>query len=287
MDNVAYEVKGHNVFIEDAVEKKNLMQGNCIIKVLRSWSGLNTDQSPAGFWITSPDNAFVENRVGGSDRYAYWYDLQMHAIGPHASTDVCPENERVGEFRDNHGHSCGRYALRIFHNMVPRKYPCKPIEYDPFNTTDPWHKNPPITANFHGFTGWKNGRNGFIAEKIGDVRMHNFKVADNLLAGLEVSVAGFYGDYMAQINNALVVGRTSNTEALLDAAPAVRGFIGPGSDNFYITGLRFFNFNWNDAGCLGSCSHCYHGASTDSGARTTIMNNITIDAASVNRTFNF
>jgi hypothetical protein len=127
MNNVGYSIKGHNIFIEDAVEKKNYLYRNCLIKVKRSWSGLNTDQTPAGFWITQPDNSFIENRVGGSDRYAYWYDLQIHAIGPHANTDVCPENDKVGEFRDNHGHSCGRYALRIFHNMVPRKFPCRPV----------------------------------------------------------------------------------------------------------------------------------------------------------------
>jgi hypothetical protein len=43
MNNVAYEVKGHNIFIEDAVEKKNYLYQNLVMKVLRSWSGLNTD----------------------------------------------------------------------------------------------------------------------------------------------------------------------------------------------------------------------------------------------------
>jgi hypothetical protein len=74
-NNVGYSIKGHNIFIEDGVEKKNRMYRNCLIKVKRSYSGLNTDTTPAGFWITTPDNAFIENRVGGSDRYAYWYDL--------------------------------------------------------------------------------------------------------------------------------------------------------------------------------------------------------------------
>ena len=72
------------------------------LKTKRSWSLLNTDQTPACFWITNPDNNFLENHAAGSDRYGYWYDLQKHAIGPHANTNVCPENERVGEFKDNH-----------------------------------------------------------------------------------------------------------------------------------------------------------------------------------------
>jgi len=75
MENVAFEVMGHNIFIEDAVEKKNIISKNLVMKVMRSMFSLNTDQTPACFWITSPDNNFVENHCGGSDRYAYWYDL--------------------------------------------------------------------------------------------------------------------------------------------------------------------------------------------------------------------
>jgi hypothetical protein len=43
LNNVIFNVKGHNIFIEDAVEKKNLVQGNLIMKIKRSWSLLNTD----------------------------------------------------------------------------------------------------------------------------------------------------------------------------------------------------------------------------------------------------
>lgn len=73
--NVAFDVKGHTIFIEDAVEKKNQIEDNLIMKTKRSWSLLNTDQTPGCFWITNPDNNFINNRAAGSDRYGYWYDL--------------------------------------------------------------------------------------------------------------------------------------------------------------------------------------------------------------------
>jgi hypothetical protein len=56
--------------------------------------------------------------------------------------------------------------------MVPRLYPCLGVFYDPKNTSDPYWKNPPITANFYNLTSWKNGRNGAIGERMGDVRFH-------------------------------------------------------------------------------------------------------------------
>lgn len=211
--------------------------------------------------------------------------MQTHAIGPHANTNVCPENERVGEFKDNHAHSCGRYGLRIFHNMVPRKFPCKGISYDHSNTTDPWHNNPAITAHFWNLTSWKNGRNGAIAEKVGDVRFHNFKVADNKLAGIEFSLTDAHGDNTTRIDNALIIGRTNNSELALEISTPF-GMIGPRTENFRVDNTRFFNFDWGNTAALSSCSHCFHPAATDSGARTIRFSNLTFDS-SVKRIANY
>lgn len=116
-------------------------------------------------------------------------------MGPSANTDICPENDRVGEFKDNVAHSVGRYGLRIFITMMPRTYPCKSYSYDLSNPEDPYWRNPQITANLERFVGWKCGRNGAIAETLGDVHLNNFKTADNILAGIEVTVAKLIGDY--------------------------------------------------------------------------------------------
>lgn len=74
--NVYYNVMGHTVFIEDASERKNIIKDNLVINTLESWSLLNTDQTPASFWITHPDNQFIGNHAAGSNRYGFWFDLQ-------------------------------------------------------------------------------------------------------------------------------------------------------------------------------------------------------------------
>jgi len=186
--------------------------------------------------------------------------LQVHSIGPSANTNICPENARVGEFRDNIVHSMGRYGLRIFHNMIPRKYPCR-------DATGPTGSNPLITTVFNGLVGYKCNRNGAIAEKVGNVQFENFKVADNLLAGIEFSVTADADPFMAKINKALIIGKTDNTETLLDRA-SPHGIITPRTENFLIENVQFYNYNWNSAAALGSCSHCFHDSATDSGART-------------------
>ena len=277
INNVVYDTMGHNIFIEDAVERHNQIHDNLVIMTKRSWSLLNTDQTPASFWITNPNNDFTGNHAAGSDRYSYWYDLQIHAIGPSANNDICPENEPVGRFANNHAHSNGRYGLRIFHNMVPRKYPCEPVVYDALNTTDPFWKNPMITANFYNLTSWKNKRNGAIAGNVGDVRFNNFKVADNILAGIEFERTDRSGDGLAQIKDATIVGKTLNTEELLEIAEP-RGIIAARTENFTIDGVKFYNFNWNRAAALGDCSHCFHPAATDAGARHTTVRNLYFDS---------
>lgn len=69
-----------------------------------------------------------------------------------------------------------------------------------------------ITASFENYRGWKNTENGAIAEQVGDVRFVNFKVSDNLIAGIEFSLTSDVADGYCQINNALVIGHSDNAD---------------------------------------------------------------------------
>lgn len=266
---------GHTIFIEDAAETKNLIENNLIVDVRRSWSLLMTDQTPASIWITNPNNIIRGNHAAGSDRYSYWYDTQKTAIGPSFDPNICPENERLGEFRDNVAHSNGRYGLRIFHNLIPREHPCEPFTYsgDPDN---PYPDNPPIMAEFHNLVSWKNKRNGAIAERVGAVQWHNFKTADNLLAGMEYSIVRNIVDGYAKIVGGLVIGRSANSEEALDLA-SPKGVINSRDEGFTVEGTKFYNFNYNDAAAMGTCSHCWHDKNTDSGGRTVTVKDLYFD----------
>ena len=49
--NVYYNTKGHTVFIEDGAETKNRIEYNLVIKTEPSFSLLNTDSTPACYWL--------------------------------------------------------------------------------------------------------------------------------------------------------------------------------------------------------------------------------------------
>ena len=222
---------GHNFFIEDAIETNNLIENNLAINTLKSWSLLVSDQTPASFWITHPSNILRGNHATGSTNYGYWFDTKPNPTGPSFDPNICPENSYLGEFSNNVAHSNGRYGLRLFHKLKPRENPCADIVYDPTNTTDPYWKNPMITAVFENFTSWKNMENGAIALDMGSVIFKNFKVADNLIAGIEFELTNTLVDGYCQVNGALVIGRSNNADNLTNSTFS-KGIIGPRTENF-------------------------------------------------------
>lgn len=184
----------------------------------------------------------------------------------------------MGEFSDNVAHSVGRYGLRIFHNLIPRTNPCRPLSADPLTPLDPYHANPVIPAKFERLTSWKNGRNGAIAERVGAVEFIDFKTADNLLAGIEMSLTKDMQDGYAKVMGGVLVGKSANSGSG-GTSSSPHGIIGPRSEGFTIDGTKFFNYDFNNAAALGDCSHCFHSASTDSGARTITTRNLVFDAS--------
>ena len=106
-------------------------------------------------------------------------------------------------------HSNVRYGLRIFHGLDSRRFPCLPVNED----QDSDNYNPRIHADFTNFIGYKNRRDGAIAQGIGHVTFTNFKTADNLKAGMEVSTVSASQDGLAMIRGGFVVGLSENSES--------------------------------------------------------------------------
>ena len=278
INNIAYKSMGHAIFIEDAAETKNIIDGNLVVDTRASDSLLNTDQNPASFWITHPDNVLMNNHAAGSDHYGFWYDLQVHSTGSSFDLNICPENSKLGKFKDNVAHSNGRYGLRISHQLVPREKPCSSFQINRSSESYPFGTNAPIIAEFHNLQAYKNKRNGAIIERTGAVQFHNFKVADNILAGIEFSDASYVPfDGYTLVLGGIVVGKSANREEIIDNA-SPHGIIGPRSEWLQIDGTKFYRFDFNSAAALGDCSHCWHPASTDMGARTISTKNLFFDS---------
>ena len=116
--------------------------------------------------------------------------------------------------------------------MIPREKPCSPIDYK---------TNKPLTANFERLTSYKNGRNGAIAELVGDIRFTDFKVADNKLAGMEISKPGEVVDGLTQISGGLALGCSLNAEP--EFMKTSKGIITGQRENLSVKNVKFYKFD--------------------------------------------
>src|SRR5687767_10019268 len=143
-NNVTYNIVGHCFFLEDGIEHGNQFVKNLAIQIkchtskacaptnlaangenrgsnslnratyrADSMSGKDTllpsDNTVTAYWITNPDNVFIDNVAAGSDENGFWWSLPEHPIGKFEGTEISkatwPRRTRMAEFRGNVAHS--------------------------------------------------------------------------------------------------------------------------------------------------------------------------------------
>src|SRR6187397_2679429 len=138
-NNVTYNTVGHCFFLEDGIEHGNEFIKNLAIQTKchtsldcvptnlaangerdpnrqnyreRSFNGktlLPSDNTVAAYWITNPDNSFIDNVAAGSDENGFWLSLPEHPQGAFKDSEVSktiwPRRTKFREFRNNTAHS--------------------------------------------------------------------------------------------------------------------------------------------------------------------------------------
>ncbi|EFJ47176.1 hypothetical protein VOLCADRAFT_92353 [Volvox carteri f. nagariensis] len=164
-----YGAKALAVRQGDGIESGNLIEGNLAIHVKVSDALLNTDTTPAAFWITNPNNTVRNNVAAGSAAYGYWYRMLDNPEGPSYTTTICPKFTPLLEFTNNTAHSSMFYGLRIHPEFYPRNIPC-----NGFSGTFEQ-----VPAVFNGLVAYKNGMKGAVGTQVGLVQLVNVITGDN------------------------------------------------------------------------------------------------------------
>ncbi|RHY27857.1 hypothetical protein DYB32_006482 [Aphanomyces invadans] len=93
--NVAYNITGHAMFLEDGAEFNNTFRGNLVAWVRQKTSGafrLGSDalQGLSAYWITNPDNVFEDNVAAGVEGSGFWLHTRARAKLPSFRTGLYP-----------------------------------------------------------------------------------------------------------------------------------------------------------------------------------------------------
>ena len=211
---VAYRSYGHLVFLEDGVETGNRLTDNLALRPLappKARRLLDSDASPAGFWVTNPANELRGNVAAGSDGEGFWLAFPKVPTGPSANVRLKPRETDLGVFNGNVAHSNAANGLFVDGSTNP------PGVYEAPSYV-PRHR-----AVFERFTAYKNGKRGVW------MRGARLDVARAVLADNPIGVTLAASDSV--LRDSLVVGETENGGGLLK----------PGMPRFPIRGFEFYD----------------------------------------------
>ena len=246
-NNVTYNTVGHCFFLEDGAEHGNQFVHNLAIQIkchtskacaptnlgangenigsnplnratyrAASMSGKDTllpsDNTVTAYWITNPDNVFIDNVAAGSDENGFWWSLPEHPQGKFEGTEISkatwPRRTRMAEFRGNVAHSTfDGFMLDRNINLENVFGLAGPSHIAKENPADENSKS--VESLLVDLTAYKN-RNGGVW---GRGQLHvfrNLKAADNAI-GFTSSTGSFGADtFTSLVVDSLFVGETDN-----------------------------------------------------------------------------
>ena len=248
-NNVTYNIVGHCFFMEDDIERGNEVVHNLAIQIKCHTSKecvptnlaaagerpdyadrnavrqngqnspdvlLPSDNTVAAYWITNPDNTYIDNVAAGSDANGFWMSLPEHPNGAfegsEASLATWPRNTPMREFRGNVAHST--YDGFMFDRNINAN--------NTFGVTGNMHiprENPAdrtskmVETVFADLTAYKNRNGGFWGR--GEFRtIRNYRSADNAIGYTQASGLGggasLEDPFTSRVVDSLFVGETEN-----------------------------------------------------------------------------
>ncbi len=218
-DNVCFDIQGHAFFLEDAVERRNVLEGNLALRMrapaparlLQQHEAEIFQAGPSGFWLTNPDNTVRGNVAADAQGNGFWLAFPNTALGLSAAVPLKPRHLVFGTFEDNVAHSNRAPGLNLdwvpvdaAGNVTPEKY---------FPTTDgEFGYETRVRFAMRRITTYKNNEHGFW-NRATFPDYEEWVSADNV--GTFFAGAGDGG----RITRSLVVARSLNNPTPLAGSP--------------------------------------------------------------------
>jgi cell migration-inducing and hyaluronan-binding protein len=246
-NNVTYNTVGHCFFLEDGIEHGNQFVKNLAIQTkchptkkcvptnlaangdndyayenrmaVRQISFgakdtlLPSDNTVASYWITNPDNSYIDNVAAGSDENGFWLSLPEHPNGAFLDTDISkatwPRRTKMRDFKGNTAHSNFDGFMFDRNIAVDNTFGLTGNSHMPKeNPADNTSKT--VETVFENLTSYKN-RNGGVWGRGEMHTFRNLKVADNAIGYTHASGSGGQDRFTSLVVDSLFVGETENS----------------------------------------------------------------------------
>ncbi|MGH8524690.1 MAG: G8 domain-containing protein, partial [Gammaproteobacteria bacterium] len=276
-NNVTYNIVGHCFFLEDGIEHGNEFVRNLAIQIKchptkecvptnlapngeisgnrqtirqASMSGKDTllpsDNTVAAYWITNPDNSFIDNVAAGSDENGFWLSLPEHPQGAFkdsaVSKTIWPRRTPLRAFKGNVAHS--NFDGFLFDRNIneDNTFDLSFSGFTPLeDPADPYSEM--VETRFENLTAYKN-RNGGLWGR-GELHVFsNAKLADNAI-GMTHSTATFGSErFTSRLVDSLVVGETANigNPTTPEEVAYGRSLPKPSIPDFPIRGYEYYDY---------------------------------------------
>ncbi|MHB1327028.1 MAG: G8 domain-containing protein [Gemmatimonadales bacterium] len=215
--NVCYDNLGHAFFLEDGAETGNVLEDNLGLVTRRPEVAdrvLPSDNDPATFWITNPDNVFRRNVAAGSRGFGFWFALPVSPTGLSSGHPAVPRQTALGEFSDNVAHSNRNTGLNVDHG--PRPDGTIETAHHTARETPGNTSSAVVQTVFRNFIGYKHSGRAVWLRGTGH-KLVGAVLSDNHIGATFASSESF-------LESALVVGRTDNSATAFTANFPVRGY---------------------------------------------------------------
>jgi hypothetical protein len=171
-DNVVYDVRGHGVFTEDAVERRNTISGNLVLHVrnpeaedalkLHEYYYGGPAGGASGYWIANPDNTVTGNTAADCAGFGYWLAFPDNPWGASIGVPMRPSRLQFGVFTHNTAHTSGFDGVMFDNVEVNNLGEVYPFQYiSTIDGAEPtWNSGTTRRFTMHRISTWKNRRGG-------------------------------------------------------------------------------------------------------------------------------
>lgn len=209
-NNICYDIAGHAIFLEDAVERRNVIENNLVLKVrqplqpLQQHDRVGFRRGPSGFWLTNPDNIVRGNVAADAAGNGFWLAFPERTLGSNKNVPLRPNHLPLGIFSHNVAHSNNRPGINI--DFVPIDDAGNTSEMKYIPTADGAPTGARLRFTLSDITTYKNNDNG-LWNRVSLPDYVRFVSADNI--GMFFAGAGDDG----KIIDSLIVGVSLNTSS--------------------------------------------------------------------------